>query len=296
MKSEFDYGSAFGRNIGWITEGDLNTLRRSRVAIGGMGGVGGVYVTTLARLGVGRMSIADFDRFELANFNRQAGAFVSTLGRPKVDVMREMARDINPDIDIRAFPEGVRDGEIDAFLDGADVYLDALDILALDVRRKTYARCRALGIPAICAVPAGMGVVLFVFSPDGMSLEDWFGFAEAEPGTEIVNMFVGAAPMMFHAAYLVDPSRFDIAAGAAPSTGLACELCAGAAVAQALKLILKRGPVEVVPNFLQFDAFTLEFHRGAIPLGYRDPAQQQKLAAAKAAFAERKRALAAARG
>lgn len=293
MKAEFDYGSAFSRNIGWVTADEQQSLRRRRVAIGGMGGVGGVYATTLARLGVGKLSIADFDRFELANFNRQVGARVSTLGRSKIDVMREMALDINPELEILAFPEGVRDGEIDAFLDGADVYLDALDILALDVRRKTYARCRALGIPAVCAVPAGMGVVLLVFTPDGMSLEDWFGFDAAEPGMEIVNMFVGAAPMMFHAPYLVDPSRFDIAAGVAPSTGLSCELCAGVATAQALKIMLKRGPVEAAPHFLQFDAFTLQYHKGVIAQGYRDPEQQKKLAAAYAAFAERKRALAA---
>lgn len=292
MKTEFDYESAFARNIGWITAEELQTLRGRRVAIGGMGGVGGVYVTTLARLGVGKLSIADFDRFELANFNRQVGAFTSTLGRPKIEVMREMALDINPELEIRAFPDGVRDGEIDAFLEGADVYLDALDILALDVRRKTYARCRALGIPAICAVPAGMGVSLMAFTPDGMSLEDWYGFSEAEPGMEIVNMFVGAAPMLLHASYLVDPSRFDIAAGVAPSTGLACELCAGVAVAQALKLMLGRGPIEAAPHFLQFDAYTLEFRKGVIAQGYRDPGQRQKLAEAYRAFAERKRALA----
>ena len=94
-----------------------------------------------------------------------------------------------------------------------------------------------------------------------MSLEDWFCFDDAEPGMEIVNMFVGAAPLGFHTQYLVDPTRFDIAAGVAPSTGLACELCAGVATAQALKLALGRGPIEAVPRFLQFDAYTCEFQK-----------------------------------
>ena len=292
MNPSFAYEQAFSRNVGWITEDELQRLRKGRVAIGGMGGVGGVYVTTLARLGVANLSIADFDRFELANFNRQVGARMSTLGRPKIDVMREMALDINPEMDIRAFPAGVRDGEIDAFLEGADVYLDALDILALDIRRKTYARCRALGIPAVCAVPVGMGVALFIFSPDGMSLEDWFCFDDAEPGLEIVNMFVGAAPLGFHFQYLVDPTRFDIAAGVAPSTGLSCELCAGVAAAQVLKIILQRGPIEAVPHFFQFDAYTCEFQKGYIAQGNRDPEQRKRLAEAYQMFAERKRALA----
>jgi molybdopterin/thiamine biosynthesis adenylyltransferase len=291
MPNGFEFEQAFDRNIGWITEAELQTLRRKRVAIGGLGGCGGVYVTTLARLGVGKLSIADFDRFELANFNRQVGAFVSTIGRPKIDVVREMALEINPEMEVRAFPNGVRESEIDSFLDGADLFLDALDILALDIRRKVHARCRALGIPAICAVPAGMGVSLLVFSPNGMSLEDWFCFDDAEPGMERVNMFVGAAPIPLYSEYLVDPSRFDIVAGVAPSTGLACELCAGVATAQAAKILLRRGPIEAVPSYLQFDPFVLEFRKGVIPEGNRDPGQRERLEQGYRAFAARKREL-----
>ena len=80
-----------------------------------MGGVGGVYLTTLARLGFGQFSIADFDRYELANFNRQVGARMSTLGQTKIDVMREMALDINPELEIRAFPDGVREQDLTSF-------------------------------------------------------------------------------------------------------------------------------------------------------------------------------------
>ena len=84
-----------------------------------MGGVGGVHLLTLARLGLGAFSIADFDRFSIANFNRQIGAAMSTIDQPKIDVMARMARDINPELDIRMFPDGVDDGNIDAFLEGA---------------------------------------------------------------------------------------------------------------------------------------------------------------------------------
>src|SRR5687767_3045849 len=83
----FDYATAFSRNIGWLTEAEQERLRHKRVAIAGMGGVGGVHLTTLARLGIARFSIADLDTFELANFNRQAAATVSTLGCPKVDTL-----------------------------------------------------------------------------------------------------------------------------------------------------------------------------------------------------------------
>src|SRR5689334_21758885 len=99
----FSYYLAFDRNIGWLTEWEQAALRGKRVAIAGMGGVGGGYLLTLARLGVGALHISDFDRFELGNFNRQAGAMMRILGRPKAEVLEEMARDINPEIRIRRF-------------------------------------------------------------------------------------------------------------------------------------------------------------------------------------------------
>src|SRR4029079_5545993 len=103
--SGFSYGEAFSRNIGWITADEQQVLRRKRVAVAGLGGVGGAHVLTLARLGVGALHLADFDTVDLVTFNRQSGALVSTLGRPKAEVLAHMARDINPQLDLRLFPE-----------------------------------------------------------------------------------------------------------------------------------------------------------------------------------------------
>ncbi len=80
----FGYADAFSRNIGWLTRSEQASLVNKSVAIAGMGGVGGNHLLTLARLGVGRFHIADFDTFEIHNFNRQVGATVSHLGRSKV--------------------------------------------------------------------------------------------------------------------------------------------------------------------------------------------------------------------
>ena len=95
MAGMFNYDDAFSRNIGWVTELEQQRLRQSRVAIGGLGGVGGVHLLTLARLGIGRFSIADFDVFDIVNFNRQVGATVSSLKHPKIDVLADMVKDIN---------------------------------------------------------------------------------------------------------------------------------------------------------------------------------------------------------
>ena len=147
-------------------------------------------------MGIGAFSIADFDRFSLANFNRQAGATVSTLDRPKLDVMVEMARDINPDLDVRTFPQGVNDGNLDAFLAESTVYLDGLDFFALDIRARVFALCRERGISATTVAPLGMGAALLNFVPGAMSFEDYFGFEGVSEEQRALRFLVGLSPAM----------------------------------------------------------------------------------------------------
>jgi molybdopterin/thiamine biosynthesis adenylyltransferase len=286
MPADFNYDQAFQRNIGWLTREEQQALRNKRVAIGGLGGCGGAYVTTLARLGIGAFSLADFDSFELANFNRQAGAKMSTVGKPKLDVVRAMALDINPELNIRSFPSGVEDGRIDEFLDGADIYVDAIDAFSIEMRRKIYARCRALGISAVFGVPLGMGAAFLIFTPDSMSLEDWFRFDDVEPSDRMVNFVVGIAPSALHRDYLADDSTIDLENKDFPSTGLACEICAGVVSAQAVKILLARGPIEAVPTYHQFDAYTYVYEKGVMPGGNANPLQRTKLARVREEFAE----------
>src|SRR5437762_5773317 len=87
--ADFSYEEAFSRNLGWLTEWEQQALRHKRIAIAGMGGVGGFHLLTLARFGIGAFNITDLDKFELVNFNRQIGATVETIGRSKVQVMAE---------------------------------------------------------------------------------------------------------------------------------------------------------------------------------------------------------------
>jgi len=71
MQGEFNYEQAFSRNVGWVTRDEQHRLRGKRVAIAGLGGVGGSHLLTLTRLGIGAFHIADFDTFAIENFNRQ---------------------------------------------------------------------------------------------------------------------------------------------------------------------------------------------------------------------------------
>jgi molybdopterin/thiamine biosynthesis adenylyltransferase len=192
--SSFLYDEGFARNLGWLTR-EQDKLRRSSVAIAGLG-VGGVYLTTLARLGMGSFTLADFDRFALPNFNRQAGAMVSTLHRPKLDVMAQVARDINPQVEIRPFPRGVQREGVDAFLDGADAYLDGLDSFALDIREAVFARCAERAIPATTVAPLGIGAALLNFVPGSMDFESYFGLRGRAEDENALRFLTGLSPVV----------------------------------------------------------------------------------------------------
>lgn len=270
----FDYDSAFSRNIGWVTEAEQARLRRARVAIAGLGGVGGIHLLTLARLGIGCFSIADFDVFDVVNFNRQAGATVGSLQRPKVEVLAEMARDINPELDLRCFPKGVQADSIDDFLHGVDVYVDGLDFFAFEARRATFAACRRKGIPAVTAAPLGMGTALLVFGADGMSFEDYFGFEGCDEMEMSIRFLVGLSPAMLQRGYVADMSRVNLAERRGPSSIAACQLCAGVSAVETLKLLLKRGGVRFAPWGSQYDAYRMRYVRTWRPGGHRNPMQR----------------------
>lgn len=255
MSDRFPYEKAFARNIGWVTADEQASLRGKRVAIAGGGGVGGVHLLTLARLGIASFHIADFDRFDIANFNRQVGANMSTLGQPKVEVLANMARDINPEIDIKVFGDGIDDANLPAFLAGVDLYVDALDFFAFDIRQKTFALCAELGIPATTVAPLGMGAALLNFMPGKMTFEQYFRWGELPEADKAIRFVVGLAPAGLHRPYLMVPSAVNFAERRGPSTFMACQLCAGIAATEALKILLGRGEVLAAPHGMQFDAY-----------------------------------------
>ena len=277
MSDAFPYEEAFSRNIGWVTEREQALLRGKRVAIAGMGGVGGVHLLTLARLGVGAFHIADFDRFDIANFNRQAGAMMSTIGQPKVDVLAAMAKDINPEIDIKTFPAGVDETNMGEFLAGVDVYVDGLDFFAFKARQDTFKACADRGIAAVTAAPLGMGTAVLNFLPGKMTFEDYFQWGDRPDDEKALRFLVGLAPAGLHRSYLVDPSRVSLAERRGPSSIMGCQLCAGVAATEALKIMLARGGVLAAPHGFQIDGYRNRLVRTWRPGGNRHPLQRLAL-------------------
>lgn len=269
----FSYSEAFSRNLGWVTAEEQQVLRGKRIAIAGLGGVGGGHLLTLARMGIGAFHLADFDSFDLANFNRQAGATMRSIGRPKAEVLAAMAQEINPELDLRVFSCGVTDDNLADFFKGVDLYVDGLDFFAFPARQAVFAYCAAHGIPAVTAAPLGMGVAVLNFLPGKMSFEEYFRVQDRPAQEQAIRLLLGLSPAMLQRSYLVDRTHVNLHEQRGPSTAMACQLCAGLAATEALKILLNRGKVRAAPWGLQFDAYRNKFTKTWRPFGNNNPLQ-----------------------
>lgn len=284
MTTKFNYRTAFSRNIGWVTADEQAALAKKRIAIAGMGGVGGSHLLTLTRLGIGAFNLSDFDSFELANFNRQAGAALSTQNQPKLDVMIKLALDINPDLDIKSFANGINNENTNAFLEDADLYLDGLDFFALNARKGVFNACAKQGIPAITAAPLGMGAAVLNFLPGKMTFEEYFCLEGQSEEEQLLRFLLGLAPAALHRLYLVDPSTVDLANHRGPSTPMACAICSGVAATEALKILLGRGKVLAAPHGIQYDAYRNKMAHTWRPGGNRNFLQRLGIFIARRQF------------
>jgi len=274
--SSWSYGEAFSRNLGLVSAAEQERLRASRVAVVGLGGVGGVDLVALARLGIGKFSIADPDIFEMRNTNRQYGATRSAEGRYKADVMCQIVRDINPEADVRVFREPIGPLNADAFLEGVDVLVDGIDAFEIDLRRLLFRKARERGIHALGAGPVGFSTVWVIFGPQGMSFDRYFDLADQMDGVETFVAYVtGMAPSSLQRGYM-DLSYLNFEGHTGPSAGLACHLASGVIAAEVLKILLARGRIYTAPVYHQFDAYLGRFVRKRLFGGNRNPLQRIK--------------------
>lgn len=144
----------FDRTKNLIGENALEKLASSKVAVFGIGGVGGYVVEALVRAGIGEIDLIDNDTINLTNLNRQIVALHSTIGQFKVDVMELRAKDINPDVKINSFKTFFDENTINQFdFSKYDYIIDAIDsvkskLLLIETAKK-------LNIPIISSMGTG---------------------------------------------------------------------------------------------------------------------------------------------
>ena len=137
-----------------IGEDNLKKLNSSKVIVFGIGGVGGYTAEMLVRAGIGEIAIVDFDVVDRSNINRQIIALHSTVGRPKVEVMQERLKDINPSLIITAINNKVTADNIKDFnLSKYDYVIDAIDIVTDKI--SLIKECKISGVRCVSAMGAG---------------------------------------------------------------------------------------------------------------------------------------------
>jgi molybdopterin/thiamine biosynthesis adenylyltransferase len=188
----------YANHIGTVgIEGQIRILQ-SRVAVIGLGGIGGYVVEALARLGVGDLVLVDPDTFEGSNQNRQLLSDESSLGRAKAEVAAERVRAVNPAVKVDARRGHADDASLPQLLTEADVAVDALD--RLNARLALERACRDARIPLVHAAIAGSDVEVMTIPPEGPGLLEVFGEkevsdrgAEADLGTPVPSAMFAAA-------------------------------------------------------------------------------------------------------
>lgn len=272
---EFNYIEAFSCNLGWVTEQELQQLRCQKVAIAGMGSVGGDHLINLTRLGISRFHISDMDAFKMVNFNRQTGASMSTIGQLKVFKLEDTAKDINPELEIKTFPEGINETNLEDFLDSVDLYVDSIDIFAVHIRRKIFDYCFRNYIPIISAASLGMGTSVICFNKSRIHPDEYFGWKDNQTLEEqVLRFLVGMSPLPNQLKYLVDPEKANLFKRKAPSTPMGIHLAAGTLGAIALKVLLGRGKVIEAPRTMHFDAYLNTYKVIWRPFGAKNPLQK----------------------
>lgn len=145
----------YSRNIlYWGTE-KQKYLSSRHVAVFGLGGVGGYCVEALARAGIGKLTIVDFDTVSESNINRQIIALHSTIGQKKTDLFERRLKDINPDIEIKVINDFYSDEEciIDLEKNKFDFVADAIDTMRSKI--SLLETCFRKNIPVISSMGAG---------------------------------------------------------------------------------------------------------------------------------------------
>lgn len=266
----------FSRNIGLLSEEQQTRLLQARVAVVGAGGVGGLHILTLARLGVGGFHLADPDTFEAANVSRQFGASKATYDQNKAEVLARMVRDINPVAEVKVFNQGVSETNVEEFLDGCAVLVDGIDFFAFSTRRMLFQKARERGIYAVTSAPLGFGSTLQVFAPKGMDFDTYFGTSSDQTLEKNLAAFAsGLAPSPYHIKYM-DLSKVDMKNQKGPAVAPACTLATSLLTADVVKIITGSQPVKAVPHYIQIDLYRRKLKKGYLWLGGKNPLQQLK--------------------
>ncbi len=181
-----DYLGMFERNYGVYSKSEQEKIRKARVLIVGVGGIGGTVAVILARSGVQNFTLVDFDSYDLSNINRQIACSKITLGQPKTEAVKNQIMDINPNAKVITYAELLSHDEIEKLMDDADLVFPAADDYAFSIM--IFRDAQRKGKPALFVVPSGTWANVSIILPKSPSVEDLQGIPRLSTYEELKKM------------------------------------------------------------------------------------------------------------
>jgi molybdopterin/thiamine biosynthesis adenylyltransferase len=260
------YEDLFARNYGIFTEAEQEKLRRAKILIVGCGGIGGTVAIILARSGVGRFVLVEFDRYEPTNMNRQIACFKDTLGRNKAEVIGEQILKINPEAEIEIHDRFLNHAEIASLIPEVDIVFPAADDFAFSIL--IFRDAQRLGKTALLVVPSGTWANICLISPHGPTVEDIGGVPKLETYDELKRMFqmrkykLGTYDYPLRADWRIDYYRGFIE-NELPPTQLCSSvwLCSSIGALEVVKHLTGRWEPVVAPRYWLMTKNRIRIHR-----------------------------------
>lgn len=155
------------RSLPIFGEKALEILSEKTVALAGLGGNGAFTFIELLRTGVEKFRLAEQGIFDIVDLNRQFAATRKNIGRKKIEVYEELARDINPNVELKLYKEGLTVDNIEEFVNGADVHIRVIDPqYSHDVKAITFSVLKKYNVPLFQSAAYGMGTILHNYHPE----------------------------------------------------------------------------------------------------------------------------------
>lgn len=263
------YKSIFSRNIGFFTESEQEKLRRSTIAIAGMGGVGGLLVERLTRLGVGQLKILDPETFEQSNLNRQFGSSMLNLGQNRAEAVFKQTKDINPQARIQYSKTSIKtEDDAGLFVSGCDLVVDEMDFGLFKESIFLQRAARRRGIYYMFALDIGFGALVVIFDPNGLTLEEYDKLppdVNLEDAQELRVPLERICPVIpsysAPASDEADMIMSEVLAGdrPAPTNSIGVGLASILAAIEATNILLRKRDIPSAPQYTYVDLLDRKF-------------------------------------
>lgn len=258
------------RNLFWMggESGQLE-LRKLRVGVAGLGGMGSNIAEILVRLGVINVKLADPDIIELSNLNRQVIANLNTIGKTKLEASLNELQSIEPALKFESYPKGICRENVDSFVENLDVIVNEIDVLHIDEQLLLLEAARKRNIPVYTTLVVGVGIRLYKYDPKSTFTGQQFlqGLAEDPSLDNLLSTFAYPYPE-----YMKDQDLEDFKSEIKNRAGIPI-FGASTFLGQSLLAIrmltdlgyLRKSPnipqTPSLPEFLHLDPLTLEIKR-----------------------------------